>query len=98
MSHFHETINTQSTYVFKENDFDETYFMKKLMDKFLSKANNRGHNILRLFDVLANFIFTISETKRDYYLQTWYIRVTSRVAEQIKTYEIRKYQENLRTS
>ena len=26
------------------------------------------HNILRLFDVLPNFLFTTSETTRDYYL------------------------------
>ena len=38
------------------------------------------HNILRLFDVLTNFPFTTSETICDYYLQTWYIRVASRVA------------------
>ena len=27
---------------------------------------NHGHNILRLFDTLSNFLFTTSETKRDY--------------------------------
>ena len=27
---------------------------------------NYGHNILRLFDVLQNFLFTASETKRNY--------------------------------
>ena len=34
---------------------------KKLQD-------NHFHNILRLFDVLPNFLFTTSETMRDYYL------------------------------
>ena len=29
-------------------------------------ADNYGHNILRIFDVLPNFPFTTSETKRDY--------------------------------
>ena len=29
-------------------------------------ADNHVHNILRLFDVLPNFIFTTSETKHDY--------------------------------
>ena len=29
-------------------------------------ADNHGHNILRLFDVLPNFLFTTSETKCDY--------------------------------
>ena len=42
---------------------------------------NHLHNILRIFDVLPNFPFTTSEPMRDYYLQTWYIRVASRVAE-----------------
>ena len=27
---------------------------------------NHGHNILTLFDTLPNFLFTTSETKRDY--------------------------------
>ena len=47
--------------------------------------HNQLHNILRLFDVLPNFPFTTSEMIRDYYLQTWYIRVASQVAERLKT-------------
>ena len=46
---------------------------------------NQFHNILRLFDVLPNFPFTTSETMCDNYLQPWYIRVTSHVAERLKT-------------
>ena len=34
---------------------------------------------MRLFGVLPSFSFTTSETMRDYYLWTWYIRVASRV-------------------
>ena len=41
--------------------------------------------MLRLFYVLSNFPFTTSQTMCDYYLQTWYIRVASRVAEQLET-------------
>ena len=48
----------------------------------MTKANNHFNNILRPFDVLPNFPFTTSETMRDYYLRTWYIRVTSRAAQQ----------------
>ena len=48
-------------------------------------TNNSFHNIVRLFDVLSNVPFTTSETMRDYYLQTWYIPVSSRVAKQGKT-------------
>ena len=32
------------------------------------EATNHFHNILRLFNVLAKFPFTTSETMRDYYL------------------------------
>ena len=34
----------------------------------LQKAYNHFHNIFRLLDVLPNFLFTTSETMRDYYL------------------------------
>ena len=46
---------------------------------------NQFHNILRLFNVLTNVPLTTSETMGDYYLQTWYIRVASRVVERLKT-------------
>ena len=42
-------------------------------------------NILRMLDVLPNFPLTTSEAMGNYYLQTWYIRVTSRVAERLNT-------------
>ena len=29
-------------------------------------VDNHGHNILKLVDTLANFLFTTSEAKRDY--------------------------------
>ena len=44
---------------------------------------------MRLFDILPNFPFTISETMCNYYLQAWYIRVASRVAERLKAYDPR---------
>ena len=50
-----------------------------------SLSYNHGHNILRLFDTLPSFLYTTSETKRHYQKQTWYIKVASRVAEQLKT-------------
>ena len=49
----------------------------------LSWFYNHFHNILRLFDVLPNFLFTKSETICDYYLKMWYIRVASRVGERL---------------
>ena len=36
----------------------------------VTRAYNHFDNILRVFDVLPNFLFTTSETMRDYYLQT----------------------------
>ena len=45
---------------------------------------NHFYNILRLFDILPNFAFTKSETVRHYYLQTWNIKVASRVAKQLR--------------
>ena len=56
--------------------------IKKAKENF---ADNHFYNTLRLFDVLPNFPFTTSETMGDYYFQTWYIRVASRVAERLKT-------------
>ena len=54
--------------------------------KFLIRNTyNQFHNILRLLDVLPNFLFTTSETMGHYYLETQYVRVASRVAERLKT-------------
>ena len=54
------------------------------------QAYNHFHNILSLFDVLPNFPFTTSETMRDYYLETWYIQVASRVVERLRIQDPRK--------
>ena len=37
-------------------------------DEHKRQTYNQFHNILRLFDVLPNFPFTLSETMGDYYL------------------------------
>ena len=47
-------------------------------------ANNQFHNILRLVDVLPNFLFSTSGMMGEYYSQTWDIRVASRIAKQLK--------------
>ena len=62
------------------------YEKQKAKGKF---RDNQFHNFLRLFDVLPNLSFTASETMYDYYLETWNIRVASRVAEQLKTEDLR---------
>ena len=43
------------------------------------------YKILRLFDVLASFLFSKSEARANSYLSTWYIRVASRVFDLLKT-------------
>ena len=48
-------------------------------------AGNHFHNSLRVFDVLPNFPFTISETMRDYYLEIGFIHVVSQVAARLNT-------------
>ena len=45
---------------------------------------NHFHNILWVFGVLPNFLFTTSETMHNDYLWTWYILVASRVAERLR--------------
>ena len=54
----------------------------KLVEK---DDDNHGHNILRIFDILPNFQFTLSETKSGLLVINWYIPVASRVAEQFMT-------------
>ena len=49
------------------------------------RSYNHFQNILRLFDVSTNFPFTTREKMDNYYLQTWYIRIASRVTERLKT-------------
>ena len=53
----------------------KTYLKFKLMSHFclinpfnacVLSIYNLGHNVLRLFDGLPNFLFTTSETNRDY--------------------------------
>ena len=79
----------RNLYGFVQN-FNRTMFVR--FDTILMivlKSCNHFHNILRLFDVLKNSPFTTSEAIRDYYLQTWYIRFASRVAEQIKILRVK---------
>ena len=45
---------------------------------------NHIHNILRLYDVLGNFLSATSETMCNYALLKWYIRVASRVFKRLK--------------
>ena len=51
----------------------------------ITLTNNLAQNICRLFHFLAQFLFTASETKLDYYRQRENVEVASRVAEYLKT-------------
>ena len=53
---------------------------------------NLGQNISNLFHLLAQFLFTTSETKLDYYHQKINVRVALQVAEQLKT--LRNFKKN----
>ena len=62
--------------------FPEAFLVLSLLIPYLISSNPKGllscsklifflqsfHNVLRLFDVISNFLFTASETMRDYYL------------------------------
>ena len=58
------------------NEFKD-YYLNELLHKhssnnksviLLGNFNVHFHNILRLFGLLPNFLFTTNETMRDYYL------------------------------
>ena len=55
--------------------------------QFVRETYNLGQNICGLFDFLAQLVFTTSETKLDYLHQKVNVRVASRVAVRLKTYE-----------
>ena len=57
-----------------------------LRDRFF----NLGQNICRLFQFLAQFLFSTSETELDYYHWNVNIRVASRAAERRKAQDVRK--------
>ena len=52
---------------------------------------NLGQNICRLFNFLARFLFTRSDTELDYYHKKKSVRVASRVPERLKPSDLRKF-------
>ena len=50
-----------------------------------SKIFSLGQNICRIFHFLAQFFFTTSETKLDYYQHRVHVRVALKVTERLKT-------------
>ena len=82
--------NIQFHWTSRINVFFHTPKKKWLMCQCFWAINNFP-NILRLLDVLPNFPFITSETIHDCYVQTWYIRVASRVTDRLrKLWNIRK--------
>ena len=51
---------------------------------------NPGHNISKLYNILVKIRFTTSKTKLDIYYSKLGTRGASRVAEQLKTEDLRK--------
>ena len=67
--------------------------LKKVISMWISTTfflNNLGQKICRLFHFLAQLVFTTSEMELDYYHQKVNVRVASRIAEWLKTKEIRE--------
>ena len=60
------------------------WYSPPLQEFFDGGSNNLGQNICRLFNFLAQFVFTTSETEVDYYHQKVNVRFASRVAERLK--------------
>ena len=56
----------------------------------LKAIYNPGHNTLKLYNILVQIRFTTSNMKLDIYYSKLGIRVSSRVAERLKTYDPRK--------
>ena len=56
----------------------------------LKAIYNPGHNTLKLYNILVQIRFTTSNMKLDIYYSKLSIRVSSRVAERLKTYDPRK--------
>ena len=55
-----------------------------------SFGDNHFNDIFRVFYVFRDFTFTACETMSDYYLQTWYVRVVSRLSERLQNEDLRK--------
>ena len=59
------------------------------------QCNNLGQNIFRLFRVLAQFLFTTREVELDYNHQKVNAELSHKLPNNARSYETRKFQENL---
>ena len=75
---------------------NETENEKQITKIRYKQTYNPDHNILELYNSLVQIRFTKSKRKLDIQYNKLGVRVASRVAEQLKTQEIRKYQKNLK--
>ena len=70
--------------------FKSPQYEKSCILEFEFCSNNLGNNILELYNVLVQIIFTTSKTKRDIQYSKLSIWVASRVAELLKIQNLRK--------
>ena len=70
--------------------FKSPQYEKSCILEFEFCSNNLGNNILELYNVLVQIIFTTSKTKRDIQHSKLSIWVASRVAELLKIQNLRK--------
>ena len=64
-----------------------------LLPNFLVQSHfyNFGQNICRISHVLAQFLFTTSDTEPDYYQQEVNVRVALRVVERLNNWDFMKF-------
>ena len=76
----------------KVSTLNNCSFIRLPFDISIRRMNfyNPGQNIQRLFHFLAQFLFTTSEMELNYYHQKVNVRVAPRVAERLKTWNLRK--------
>ena len=73
--------------------YESSLKLQRAKTKF---SGNPDHNILELYNILVQVRFNTSKTELDIQYSKLGKRVGSRVAERLKTQEIREYQKNLR--
>lgn len=63
-------------------------FFKRYIVAF--SRRNHGKNILTLFHLFAQFLFTTKKSEQDCYNQKFNVQATSEVVERLKTEDLRK--------
>ena len=85
-------------FILKTDHFWSLHVISKKWTLKRKFSDSLGKCIYRLFQVLAQFIFTTSETELDYHDQKVNVRVASWVAEWLKTLDLKKLKNFKKTS